>query len=243
MSESPANIIHQGQVSSYDSKKHTARVAFDDWEGVVSGDLQIMQPGSTRMRVKQPLQVGDHVLCMFQANGLQEGYILGSPYTSSNMPDDGGDDDYVMSFPDKDVTIRINSSSGKVEVLAPNSEVVGTAKNTSMDVKENASMKVGKALTAEAQTANVKASQSAAISAPQIGLNGQVTAHDESGGGDTTVTLNGTVTIRGQLNVIGNQSTTGNIDASGDVKAGNISLKGHVHSGVERGGGKTDQPV
>lgn len=248
MDERPANIIHQGQVSSYDAKKHTARVAFDDWEGVVSGDLQIIQQGSTRLRVKQPLQVGDHVLCLFQANGLQEGYILGSPYTSSNMPDDGGETDYLMIFPDKEITIRVNSESGKIEILAPNSEVVGTAKNTSMTVSENTQKEVGQnattkvgqnsattvgqALTSEALTVGVKAAVSATTSAPVINLNGMINANDLSGDGATTITLNGTVRIRGRLEVIGpvtitndvaiggNASVDGNIGAGGDINAG-----------------------
>jgi phage baseplate assembly protein V len=38
-------------------------------------------------------------------------------------------------------------------------------------------------------------------------------------------------------------TTTGRIEAVGDVKAGTISLQGHVHGGVQRGGEITDGPV
>lgn len=54
----------------------------------------------------------------------------------------------------------------------------------------------------------------------------------------------GDVTIKGNLTVTGNITATGNVtaanvSASGDVSAGGISLKAHVHGGVQGGQGTT----
>jgi len=55
---------------------------------------------------------------------------------------------------------------------------------------------------------------------------------------DINITANG-----GDINVIGNIHVTGGIDATGDIVAGTISLKTHIHGGVEPGGGVSGQPV
>lgn len=212
MSE-PENIIHQGQVSSYNEKNHTARVAFDDWEGLVSGELQIIQPGVTQMRVKAPLQVGDHVACLFQANGIQEGYIIGSPYTGSNMPDGTDGETFLVYFPGKEIRMTVNAATGEIVVDAPQSEV--TVKCKSSDVTASEGVKV------TCKTANVSASNNITESAPTINLNGVISMSDQSGSGSTTATINGTVRVQG------------------DVIVNGISFIGHRHEGVH---GTTSPP-
>lgn len=53
------------------------------------------------------------------------------------------------------------------------------------------------------------------------------------------VTFNSTIT---QSEGKGDASFGGNINAKGDIKAGNISLQGHAHGGVETGSGSTGKP-
>lgn len=58
-------------------------------------------------------------------------------------------------------------------------------------------------------------------------------------------TFNGPVTFNGgitQIQGAGNASFGGSVNASGDIKAGNISLQGHIHNGVQTGGGNTGKP-
>lgn len=68
------------------------------------------------------------------------------------------------------------------------------------------------------ETFDVTAGSSASITAPTIALNGQITG---GGSGGATAMF------------------TGHIEASGDIKAGEISLQGHVHGGVQPGGSDT----
>lgn len=53
-----------------------------------------------------------------------------------------------------------------------------------------------------------------------------------------TINLEGDVNIKGNLNIEGNTDCSGDIKGSA-VKAGSIDLAGHVHGGVEPGGGTT----
>ncbi len=83
------------------------------------------------------------------------------------------------------------------------------------------------------------------INATNVNINAQET------------TVSGHMTVKGGLNVSGgsgaavsgNLSTTGtihadqNIDSSSDVLAGSVSLKTHIHSGVQAGGANTGTPV
>ncbi|MBP2655416.1 MAG: phage baseplate assembly protein [Firmicutes bacterium] len=57
---------------------------------------------------------------------------------------------------------------------------------------------------------------------------------------DCVGTIN--ITAASGVAIAGNVTVTGSITASGDVTAGGISLKSHVHSGVEAGGSITGGP-
>lgn len=57
------------------------------------------------------------------------------------------------------------------------------------------------------------------------------------------ILIEGTVRIKGDVIHEGNQTTTGTINATEDIKAGNISLKGHSHSGVKGGPDTSGGPV
>ncbi len=87
----PSNI-RVGQVSSVNPKNNTVRVAFDDMTGptgkeFVSAEMQVMQRNTVGARNLSLPEVGEHVLCTHLQNGEQEGFVLGSYYTASNMPD------------------------------------------------------------------------------------------------------------------------------------------------------------
>ena len=68
----------------------------------------------------------------------------------------------------------------------------------------------------------INASTEVTVNAPVINLNGQI-----NGGGSSGARA----------------AFTGDVNVTGDVTAGNISLKTHVHSGVQSGGDNTGAPV
>lgn len=64
------------------------------------------------------------------------------------------------------------------------------------------------------------------------------------------VEVTGNLTVGGAIDATGNMSTSGTIEAtgditssSGDVVATTISLKTHIHPGVQPGGGSTGTPI
>lgn len=56
------------------------------------------------------------------------------------------------------------------------------------------------------------------------------------------ISILGNMVINGNLTVQGNITVSGSVIASGDVFAGGISLKSHVHGGVQPGSGTTGGP-
>lgn len=55
-------------------------------------------------------------------------------------------------------------------------------------------------------------------------------------------TIDGNLTVNGNFAVSGESTMQGGLQAVGDIKAGSISLKGHVHGGVQGGGSTTSTP-
>lgn len=204
MANETENVMHQAQVSSYSTKTNTARVAVDDWESMVSGDLQVLVPGTTKMKVKVPLQAGDHVVALFQPNGLQQGYILGSVYTSSNLPA-GTVDEYFIDFPDSPIRLYVNAKTHDIKIIAPNSAVTVECKTAKITASD---------------TINANGGSSITCTSPTINLNGVVNVSSPSGSGATNMQITGTVNL------------TGTIYVNGDVVVNGVSFKGHTHTGV-----------
>ena len=77
----------------------------------------------------------------------------------------------------------------------------------------------------KADTVTVTASQSVTVNSPEI-------------------TLNGHVTVTGGINVGGGQGAivSGSVKVDQDVTAGSISLRSHVHGGVQSGNSTTSAP-
>lgn len=61
-------------------------------------------------------------------------------------------------------------------------------------------------------------------------------------GGTAEVEAPGGLTIRADVTIEGNVTVNGNVDASEDVTADGVSLKSHVHSGVDAGSSNTGGP-
>lgn len=112
-------------------------------------------------------------------------------------------------------------SEGHTVLLTENGEIVITCKKLRFEVEES--------IAANCKTFAVNASESATITAPQIGLNGQLDMHAQDGESDGTATLHGDIEI------------TGTSTAADHLSAG-VSGAEHDHDGIEPGEGTTDKP-
>ena len=99
------DIIRIGQVSSIYPEQGTCRVAFgdmqDDGTPLVSAPLRILYHRTVDRQDFTMPAVGEHVLCVFMPNGYEEGFVIGSFYTSaSNLPSRGYDGIYSTAYSD-----------------------------------------------------------------------------------------------------------------------------------------------
>lgn len=62
-------------------------------------------------------------------------------------------------------------------------------------------------------------------------------------GATATIDASGGITLRGDVVIEGNVTMSGTLEAEGDVIAGEISLTGHRHTGVQAGGAQSGLPV
>lgn len=105
--------IRIGRVSSVDKKRHTAQVQFEEIDGFVSYDLQVLvtRPGDYSLPVENT-----PVLCLLLDGRLGVGFVLGAIYTESDEAP--LDDAALRSIAGDDIRLGAPDASDKV-ALAP----------------------------------------------------------------------------------------------------------------------------
>lgn len=212
-------MLRIGLISEIDPVKCYARVKFIDNE-IVSDWLQIVVMGAISNKFFHIFDINEQVACLMDEND-EEGVILGALFNDKTSPDGGNKDVVKVNFSD-DSFVEYNRSTheynlnvkGKINIIA----------ESNIEIKSDALVNV------EALNATVKATALAKLEAPAIQLNG-------------AVTINGNLSLGGSISGLSGDPIAGNIEATGDVKAGTISLKTHVHSGVTTGSGSTAIPT
>lgn len=109
--------------------------------------------------------------------------------------------------------------------------------------------------TAPTNAANIKLRKFSDGTVIQYDTNSHVLKATLTGGGKVEITASGGITLNGNTTINGSLTATGvttvksslnasgNITSNADVKAGNISLSGHKHTGVQGGGSTSGGPV
>nr|DAH90059.1 MAG TPA: central spike protein [Caudoviricetes sp.] len=106
--------------------------------------------------------------------------------------------------------------------------------NTKIVFDQNGSISIiaPESVNVQCKTAVVKADESVSLQTPQTNMSGNLTVDGLiTGKGGMTISGGNGATVQGDIAVTG-----------GDVTADSISLKGHVHGGVESGGSNTSTP-
>ncbi|MDR7318921.1 phage baseplate assembly protein V [Brevibacillus nitrificans] len=80
------NLIRVGVVSAVNEQEGTVRVVFEDRDDMVSGDLPVIHAHTLRMKDYRIPDIKEQVVCIFQGNGIQEGYCLGAIYSETDLP-------------------------------------------------------------------------------------------------------------------------------------------------------------
>ena len=117
-------IVRIGQVSAVNTAAATARVLFDDRDGLVSMELPVLQGSVQGAQAYLLPAVGERVLCLFLGSGVEQGFIVGSFYDDDNPPPESGQVIYLRISDDCFVLINkatkqiVVSTSGEVSITA-----------------------------------------------------------------------------------------------------------------------------
>lgn len=226
--ERAPSLIKLGEISSIDPGRGTARVVFDDEDGLVSYDLPVLQRNSLKNRDFAMPDVGEDAIVLFFGEGQEDGVIIGSIYAGEVTPPESTENRRTVVF-DDDTRVCYDRQEHKLTVTIEGTEIVFN--------RQDGSITVPNAVTINCTTATVNASSSVTLDTPKTDITGVLTVTGlitgkgglaVSGGGGAAVTVSGNMNLEGQ------------IDASSDVVAGGISLMNHKHQ--EQGDGSPTSP-
>lgn len=226
--QSVPSLIKIGEVSSIDPAKCTARVVFDDEDGLVSYDLPILQRNSLKNHDFAMPDVGEDAIVLFFGEGQEDGVIIGSIYAGEVTPPESTENRRTVVF-DDDTRVCYDRQEHKLTVTIEGTEIVFN--------RQDGSITVPNALTINCTDCTVNATSSMTINSPDTHVTGTLTV-------DKMITGKGGLAVSGgsgaAVSVTGDMNLQGQIDASGDVTAGGTSLMKHKHQ--EQGDGAPTSP-
>jgi phage baseplate assembly protein V len=95
-----ANLVRVGEVTAVFPDKATARVRFQEKQGVVTAELHVPVRTAHKNKDYAMPDVGEPVLCVFLPRGREAGFILCSFYTKSHTPPVTSGDKRHIAFDD-----------------------------------------------------------------------------------------------------------------------------------------------
>lgn len=124
------NLIRIGTISSLNPKKAKARVIFEDRDNLVSKELPVLFQRTLGTKDYSMPKVGEQVLCIFQPNGLEEGYIIGSYYTEKITPPADDEKKRLIKFEDGSI---VEYNNGEITIKGAKSINIIAATNVNIE--------------------------------------------------------------------------------------------------------------
>lgn len=111
------DIVKEGVVSEVYPERHSARVAFEDKDAMVSAELPIITLWAQENKMYAMPDVGETVLCIFATNDgtSGEGWIIGSRYHEKSKPSAKNQDVTRIDFKDG-TNIEYNRKSHEMKI-------------------------------------------------------------------------------------------------------------------------------
>lgn len=193
-----------------------ARVQLEDGQGMVSAPLPTLQRRVLKdQEIKLP-DDGEPVACLFAGQGLEAGVVLGAVYSQATPDPEQARQLEFSRFSDGTV---IFYDRGAHKFYA---DIKG---DVDLETTGTATVKAEKEILAESLV-NIT------LRAPTITLAGLLLCTDKDG-------KPGSGTLLGNYRI-----EKGGLDVpDADVTAGQVSVRGHVHKGVQPGSSTTQEPV
>jgi phage baseplate assembly protein V len=215
-----------------DVKPGYAKVNFTEDE-IVSDWLPLIVRKSKSDKESWQLETNEHVVCLMDEH-VEEGVILGAiPNEDGDDPDAGANaskfrkkfSDGTLIEYDKKLHVLTVDVKGDLNAKTSGDAQIDATKN----LKATAGLKATITAINIELTGIVKITGATNIIGPLTA--GSISAGGAGSGGD------------GKVNIVGDIAIDGKIEATGDVKAGTVSLKTHIHPGVQPGAGSTGVPA
>jgi phage baseplate assembly protein V len=207
-------------VTSVNEGAATVRVRIPDADDTVSKELPVLFQKTQDNKEYDLPDVGEQVVCLFLPNGLEQGFVLGSPYSSVDKPPVSNRDKKHYGFSDGS-WLEYDREQHKLSGVIKGDVDLVVDNDVVMDVGNDLVATVGK-------TASIEAGTSVDITAPQINLCGNISSTG-SGGGTGKETKKVDTTQAGDFKLLGNLMVKGNISASGNIIAGGSNSNHHSH--------------
>lgn len=102
MDSEARDIVKEGVVSEVYPQRHSARVAFEDKNSLVSAELPVLTCWALDNKSYALPDVGETVLCIFATNAdtTGEGWIIGSRFHDKSTPNANSQDVSRIDFKD-----------------------------------------------------------------------------------------------------------------------------------------------
>lgn len=205
-----------GVVTGVDAANGSARVQLEDGDSMVSAPLRVLQRRSLKDKAQCLPDIGEPVACLFAGQGMEAGVVLGA-YYSTQTPAPG------------------RTASHDYTVYEDGTEIWYDRKAHTLiaKVKGDAEVETEGQITATAkQEIRAESALNITLKAPTITLAGLLRVTDQDGNPGSGELLGKYRILKGGLDV-----------PDDDVTAGAVSVRKHVHQGVEPGPATTDTPV
>ena len=110
-------MLRTGTVASVNVANNTARVKFDDKDGIASPELHILHRCSGKNKDYWVPDIGDQVLCIFNNNdkNFSTGWIMGSYFTDTQPPQVSSPDIMRMDFAGGSF-IEVDRAAGSLKI-------------------------------------------------------------------------------------------------------------------------------
>lgn len=205
-----------GTVTGVDAADGSARVQLEDGDRMVSAPLRVLQRRSLKDKAQCLPDMGEPVACLFAGQGMEAGVVLGAHYsTQTPAPGRTAAHDY-MAYEDG-TEIWYDRAAHKLIAKVRGDAEVETE---------------GRIIATAKKEIRAESAVSITLKAPTITLAGLLRVTDQDGHAGSGDLLGHYRILEGGLDV-----------PDDDVTAGSVSVRGHVHDGVESGPAVTNKPV
>lgn len=218
------SLVQYGIVTSVDPKTGTARVQLPDQDDMVTADLRVIQARTLKDQCQHLPDVGEHVACVFEGQGYEEGMILGAVYSEAD-PCPAHDPQVEYHKFEDGTEIEYDRKKHTLAAIVKGTADISATGNISATTEGNADISAKGAINISAQgEIKISSGSSITLGAPVVNINGTLNWGGQGGGA-------GTGTLRGNLRQEGNYEQEGNFNTSGQVGAQSMDAQsGHFGS-------------